>query len=80
MVNNHGIIILKAGYKKGSREASDYVTFIKTIIFFTPKQITNVFDFGYSGVEKDYSHQISSLPYKKKKNQELSKEQKQYNQ
>jgi hypothetical protein len=39
-----------------------------------------VFDLVDSGVEKGHSLPISSLPYKKKRNQELSKEQKQYNQ
>jgi len=39
----------------------------------------NVVDLGYLGVEKDYPEQLSALPYKKKKNQELSQEEKDYN-
>jgi hypothetical protein len=36
------------------------------------KQVVNVFDLGYVEVEKDFHEQISSLPYRKKKNNELS--------
>jgi hypothetical protein len=31
-----------------------------------------VFDLGYLGVEKDFPKQLSSLPNRKKRNQELS--------
>ena len=34
---------------------------------------------GYLGVETDFPEQISSLPYKKKRNEELSTEEKEYN-
>ena len=34
----------------------------------TPKQVVNVVDLGYLGVEKDYPEQLSALPYKKKRN------------
>ncbi|MER5175296.1 MAG: transposase family protein [Candidatus Nitrosocosmicus sp.] len=45
------------------------------------QRFVNVLDLGYLGVEKDFlAEQISSLPYKKKKNQqELSIEEKEYN-
>ncbi|MER5176539.1 MAG: transposase family protein [Candidatus Nitrosocosmicus sp.] len=44
----------------------------------TPKQVVvNVFDLGYLGVKIDFPEQMSSLPYKKKRNQdELSEEEK----
>ena len=45
----------------------------------TPKQVVNVFDLGYLGVEKVFPEQMSSLPNKKKRNQELSVEQEEYN-
>ena len=46
----------------------------------TPKQVVNVFDLGYLGVERDFPDQKSSLPSKKKRNQkELSQEEKEYN-
>ena len=32
------------------------------------------------GIEKDFPRQLSALPYKKKRNQELSEEEKEYNQ
>jgi hypothetical protein len=45
-----------------------------------PKDVVNVYDLGYLGVEKDFPEQLSSLPYKKKRNQkELSEEEKEYN-
>jgi hypothetical protein len=34
---------------------------------------------GYMGVEKDFPEQLSILPYKKKRNSELSQEEKEYN-
>ena len=45
----------------------------------TPKQVVNVFDLGYLGVEKVFPEQMSSLPNKKKRSQELSVEQEEYN-
>jgi hypothetical protein len=36
----------------------------------TPKQVVNVVDLGYLGIEKDHPEQLSALPYKKKRNQE----------
>ena len=44
-----------------------------------PKQVVNVVDLGYLGVEKDFPDQLSALPYKKKRNYELSQEEKEYN-
>jgi hypothetical protein len=38
-----------------------------------------VFDLGYHGVEKDYPERLSLLPHKKKKDQELPTEEKEYN-
>ncbi len=66
MVNNQGIIIHKTKHKKGKRH--DYDIYKKNHPV-TPKQVVNVFDLGYLGVEKDFPEQISSLPNKKKRNQ-----------
>ena len=45
-----------------------------------PKQVVNVLDLGYLGVEKEFPEQLAALPYKKKKYQkELSQEEKEYN-
>jgi DDE superfamily endonuclease len=38
-----------------------------------------VFDLGYLGIEKDFPERLSSLPYRKNRNQELSKEERDYN-
>ncbi len=77
MVNNCGYILHKAAHKKGRRH--DYDVY-KTNHPLTPKQVVNVFDLGYLGVETDFPEQLSALPYKKKKNQQdLSQEEKEYN-
>ncbi len=77
MVNNRGYIIHKVNHKKGRRH--DYDIY-KDNHPLTPKQVVNVIDLGYLGVEKDYPEQLSALPYKKKKYQkELSQEEKEYN-
>jgi hypothetical protein len=44
-----------------------------------PKQVVNVFDLGYLGVEKDFPEQLSALPYKKRYQEELSQEETEYN-
>ena len=76
MVNNRGFIIHKSSKKKGKRH--DYDIY-KENHPATPKQVVNVFDLGYLGVEKDFPEQISSLPNRKKRNKKLSKEEKEHN-
>jgi DDE superfamily endonuclease/Helix-turn-helix of DDE superfamily endonuclease len=78
MVNNHGIIIHKANHKKGHRHDYDIYKENHPI---TPKQVVNVVDLGYLGIEKDFPEQKSSLPKRKKRNQVggLSEEEKEYN-
>jgi DDE superfamily endonuclease/Helix-turn-helix of DDE superfamily endonuclease len=76
MVNNQGIIIHKLGHKKGHRH--DYDIY-KENHPLTPKQVANVFDLGYLGTEKDFPDQLSSLPYRKKRNLQLSPEEKEHN-
>jgi hypothetical protein len=77
MVNNRGLIIHKLNHKKGNRH--DYDIYKKNHPT-TPRQVVSVFDLGYLGVEKDFPGQISSLPNKKKRRQDLSHEEKEYNQ
>ena len=57
------------------------IIFTRTNHPVTPKQlVVNVLDLGYLGVETDFPEQLSALPYKKKRNQqELSSEEKEYN-
>jgi hypothetical protein len=76
MVNNRGFIIHKTNYKKGRRH--DYDIY-KENPPSTPKNVVNVFDLGYLGVEKDFLEQQSCIPIRKKRNQELSEEEKEYN-
>ncbi len=76
MVNNRGYILHKAGHKKGRRHDYDVYRSNHPL---TPKQVVNVLDLGYLGVETDFPEQLSALPYKKKRNQDLSQEEKEYN-
>ena len=76
VVNNKGYIVCKLGHKKGRRH--DYDVYKKNHPV-TPKDVLNVFDLGYVRVEKDFPEQLSSLPKKKKRNLELSQEEKDYN-
>src|SRR6478735_4701257 len=76
MVNNQGIVIHKTHYKKGRRHDYDIYKENHPI---TPKNIVNVVDLGYLGIEKDFPAQLSSIPYRKKRNvKQLSKNQKEY--
>ena len=76
LVNNRGFIIHKTRYKKGRRH--DYDSY-KENHPVTPKEVLNVFDLGYLGVEMDFPEQLSALPCRKKRNQDLSQEEKEYN-
>ncbi|HEY6536092.1 MAG TPA: transposase family protein [Candidatus Nitrosocosmicus sp.] len=76
MVNNHCIVIHKLRYKKERKH--DYDVYKKNHPI-TPKEIVNLFDIGYLGVETDFPEQLSALPYRKKRNLELSQEEKEYN-
>jgi DDE superfamily endonuclease len=77
MVNNRGYIIHKIDYKKG--RSHDYDIYKRNHPV-TPKQVVNVVDLGYLGIEKDFPEQLSALPCRKKKNQQdLSQEEIEYN-
>jgi hypothetical protein len=76
LVNNQDLIIHETGYKKGRRH--DYDIYKKNHPE-TPNQVVNVFDLGYLGVEKDFPKQLSSLPNRKKRNMNLSEEEREYN-
>ncbi len=71
MVNNQGTIIHKLRYKKGRKHDYDIYKENHPV---TPKDVLNVFDLGYLGVKKDFPVQLSALPYRKKRNLELSEE------
>ncbi len=73
-VNNSGCILHKVAYKKGRKHDYDVYKNNHPVI---PKQVVTVVDLGYLGVEKDYPiEQLSALPYKKKRNQFLSDDEK----
>ena len=76
VVNNRGIIIHKLRYKKGRKHDYDIYKKNHPVI---PKDVLNVFDLGYLGVDKDFPEQQSCLPIRKKRNLELSQEEKEYN-
>ena len=75
-VNNQDFIIHKLRYKKGRKH--DYDIYKKNHPI-THREVVNVFDLGYLGVETDFPEQLSVLPYRKKRNLELSQEEKDYN-
>jgi hypothetical protein len=76
-VNNRGYILHKSSYKKGKRHDYDIYKNNHPV---TPTQVVNVLDLGYLGVETGFPEQLSALPDKKKRNQqELSAEEKEYN-
>jgi hypothetical protein len=70
MVNNLGIIIHKTDYKKKEENMTIYSIYKKNHPV-TTKQILNVFDLGYLGVEKDFPKQLSSIPIRRERNLEL---------
>ncbi len=76
MVNIMALSFHKTDHKKGRRH--DYDIYKKNHPV-TPKQVVNVFDLGYLGVEKDFPKQLSSLPNRKKRNQKISEEERDYN-
>jgi hypothetical protein len=51
MVNNRGFILHKVNHKKGRRHGYDIYKNNHPLI---PKQVVNVFDLGYLGVDKDF--------------------------
>jgi hypothetical protein len=79
MVNKNEIILYKTKHKQKGKK-HDYRIYKKNHPD-TPKEVENIFDLGFLGVEKDYpAEQKSALPIKKKKrNQKLTLEEKEYN-
>ena len=75
-VNNHGFILHKLRYKKGRKHDYDIYKNNYPVI---PKKVVNVFDLGYLGIEADFPEQLSSLQFKRKRNQDLSPEEKECN-
>ena len=75
MVNTRGFIIHKTNRKRGCRH--DYNIY-KNNHPVTPKQVVNVVDLGYLGIEQDFPWQLSSIPQRKKKNLDLSSKEMEY--
>ncbi len=75
-VNNRGYILHKVAHKKGKRHDYNIYKENHPVI---PKQVVTVVDLGYLGMEKDFPEQLSALPFKRKINQCLSQEEKDYN-
>ena len=63
-------------YKKGRRHDYDIYKENQSI---PPKEVVNVFDLGYLGMEKYFPEQQSCIPIRKKRNIELSQEEKEHN-
>jgi len=77
MVNKKGLILHKTKHRNG--KIHDYELFKKTGPPPVPPDIEIGVDKGYQGIEKDYPHLKVKIPVKKKKNQELSKQDKRRN-
>ncbi len=71
------IPFIKYAIKKGRKH--DYDVYKRNHPIVIPKEVVNVFDLGYLGVETNFPDQLSTLPYKKKRNQFLSDDEKEYN-
>ena len=76
MVNEQGIIIYKLGQMKGKEENTIIIP-IRITIQSRLKRLLMYLTLDI-GVENDFPEQLSSLPLKKR-NQELPKEEKEYN-
>jgi hypothetical protein len=77
MVNKKGLILHKTEHRNG--KTHDYELFKKTGPPPAPPDVEIGVDKGYQGIEKDYPHLKVKIPVKKKKNQELSKQDKRWN-
>ena len=77
MVNKEGEILYKSRHHKKGRQ-HDYTVY-KDEQPQTPSQVENVLDLGYLGCEKDFPTVKYSLPVKKKRNIDLTEEEKEYN-
>ena len=77
LVNQKELMIYKTKHKQVGRK-HDYNVYKKNHPEL-PKDVVNMFDLGFLGVEEDFPQQLSSLPFKKEKDCELSVQQKEYN-
>ena len=66
MVNNQGYVIHKLGHTKGRRD-DDYDFYKKNHPITPSKQVVNMFDLVYLGIEKDFPEQLSSCYHVKGK-------------
>jgi hypothetical protein len=75
--NQKGLIIYKTKHRHTGRK-HDYNVYKKNHPKL-PKDVVNMFDLGFLGVKDDFPQQLSSLPFKKEKDCELTVQQKEYN-
>jgi hypothetical protein len=76
MVNKEGKILHKSDHRKGRQH--DYSVY-KDQHPVTPSQVENYFDLGYQGIKNDFPDLKVALPVKKKRNIDLTKQEKRYN-
>lgn len=77
MVNKKGEILHKSRHHKKGRQ-HDYTVY-KDDRPLTPPKVKSYFDLGYTGIENDFSDVKAVLPVKKKRNVELTENEKRYN-
>ncbi|HEX5187686.1 MAG TPA: transposase family protein [Nitrososphaeraceae archaeon] len=75
--NQMGLILYKTKHRQRGRR-HDYRIY-KEHHTNLPKDVTNMYDLGFLGVEKDYPEQKSSLPIKKEKGHVLTVHEREYN-
>ncbi len=79
MVNNHRGYILHKEIIKKERDMTIYSIYKKNHPVTPSKQVVNVVDLGYLGVEKDFPEQLSALPNKRRETKKSYQEEKEYN-
>ncbi len=75
-VTKDGYILHKVVHKKGKRHDYDLYKGNHPVI---PKQVVNVIDLEYLGIETDFPEQLSALPFKRKRKQDMSQKEIDYN-
>ena len=75
--NQKGLIIYKTKHRQIGKK-HDYNIYKKNHPD-VPKDVMSMFDLGFLGVEDEYPEQISSLPFKKEKDCELTLQEKEFN-
>lgn len=64
MINNQGIVIYKLRWERKKKKHGYDI--YKRNLSISPKDVVNVFDVVYIGIEKDFLEQLSSFPIERR--------------